>query len=71
MKTEVEYRNLIERAKIRLLQLEIETEVLSTSVEFLRAKKEELLDEKLNAESKRDDLIKDVQAQDEILAKRL
>jgi len=62
MKTEVEYRNLIERAKIRLLQLEIETEVLSTSVEFLRAKKEELLDEKLNAESKRDDLIKDVQA---------
>jgi len=62
MKTEVEYRNLIECAKIRLLQLEIETEVLSTSVEFLRAKKEELLDEKLNAESKRDDLIKDVQA---------
>ena len=52
----------IERAKIRLMQMEIEIKLLTDGVEYLRTKKEELLDDVANAEDKRSDLKKEVQA---------
>ena len=48
----------IERAKIRLMQMEIEIKLLTDGVEYLRTKKEELLDDVANAEDKRSDLKK-------------
>ena len=52
----------IERAKILLMQMEIEIKLLTDGVEYLRTKKEELLDDVANAEDKRSDLKKEVQA---------
>ena len=52
----------IERAKIRLMQMEIKIKLLTDGVEYLRTKKEELLDDVANAEDKRSDLKKEVQA---------
>ena len=62
MKVEMEKNQEIERAKIRLMQMEIEIKLLTDGVEYLRTKKEELLDDVANAEDKRSDLKKEVQA---------
>ena len=52
----------IERAKILLMQMEIEIKLLTDGVEYLRTKKEELIDDVANAEDKRSDLKKEVQS---------
>jgi hypothetical protein len=40
--------------------MEIEIQRLSDSVEFLKTKRDDLMDEKVTVESKKDDLMKDI-----------
>ena len=66
-----ELREKIEAAKIQVQFLDIQVQVLTDAVEFLSAKKEDLMEEKKLADMKNEELTTQFRAQEEIANKRL
>lgn len=64
-------RNTIENALIKLEILQIGVKELEDATEFLNNRKDELIEQKKQAEVKNEELRKELAAKEEIAAKRL